>query len=285
MSESFARSSLPWIMMVVVVEILVITFVKLYFIDVQLIQTGAISQINRNVILNKAIVDYSGLLAALIVIGGVAFRTWKKSIPLLIQEIVQIFTVNGKETYSKGTGREEALKKASFRTLVSVAIKDILFLGRMGECEDFQQWFSHFLTMWGFIGLAVTTTLDAIVNNAAVPLPITDPVRLLGNFSGIVFMAGLTLSIARRAFHPDIRSASGIQSWIFLISLYGTAATGFAVQVFADTSNLTATWVSYPIHLAFISFLLITAPWTRFVHALWRPSWIVYSRLNSQSIR
>ncbi|MDG6898233.1 MAG: respiratory nitrate reductase subunit gamma [Nitrososphaerota archaeon] len=257
-----------------VVATLAIVWVQLYFVSVNSIATGATTQVDRNTILNKAIIDYSGLVAAGVVATGVIFRTRKKSIPLLIQEIRQ----------SIGRPKSEQEKAAGgWGAVISMVIKDILLLGKMGECEDFQQWLSHFLTMWGFIGLGLTTTLDAIFNNAAVPLPITSPIRLLGNVTGMMLIAGLTLSFSRRLIHADVRTASRAGDWAFLVSLYGTALTGFMVQAFADTSNVVGTWITYPVHLVFISLLLVAAPWTKFVHAVWRPSWVVYSRLNAQA--
>lgn len=280
------------------VAILVFLWGELYFINVTLVETGTITQVNRNTILNKSIIDYSGIVAVLIVAGGVLYRAWDRSVPLLLQEISRSLRSSGNgrtadrkkgkgggevtETAAGGEG-EGADASSGWSKLFSVVFKEVLLLGSLGECEDFQQWLGHFLIMWGFIGLAITTTLDAIVNFAALPLPIISPVRLLGNITGIMFTAGLTLSIARRALDPVVRSKSRAGDWSFLISLYGTAVSGFFVQSLANTGNVIGTWVSYPIHLSFIAFLLISAPWTKFIHALWRPSWIVESRLNSRS--
>ena len=275
MAGTPARSALPWLLTLLAVAILVSVWVQLYFVNVDSIATGATTQVDRNAVVNKAIIDYSGLVAAGVVAMGVVYRMRDKSIPLLLQEIRQAIGRPESEGEREATG--------GWGTVVSVLFKDVLLLGRMGECEDFQQWLGHFLTMWGFIGLAVTTTLDAIFNNAAVPLPITSPIRLLGNVTGIMLMAGLTLSLTRRLVHADVRTASRAGDWAFLVSLYGTALTGFMVQAFADTSNVAGTSVAYPVHLAFISLLLVAAPWTKFVHAVWRPSWVVYSRLNAQT--
>lgn len=273
MAGTPSRSALPWLLTVLAVAILVVVWAQLYLVNLNSVSTGATTQVNRNTILNKSIVDYSGLVAAVVVAAGVVYRTRNKSIPLLVQEILGAI---------RGPTPEGEKRAGGWGTVVSVAVKDVLLLGKMGECEDFQQWLSHFLTMWGFIGLAVTTTSDAIFNNAAVPLPITSPIRLLGNASGIVLVAGLTLSFSRRLVHADVRTASRAGDWAFLVSLYGTALTGFMVQAFADTSNVAGTWVAYPVHLAFIALLLVAAPWTKFVHAVWRPSWVVYSRLSAE---
>lgn len=274
MAGTPSRSAIPWVLTLVAVAILAFLWVQLYLVNANSIATGATTQVDRNTILNKSIIDYSGLAAAAVVGIGVIYRTRNKSIPLLIQEI--------RQAVSKPSAQEDEKEGGAggWGKVVSVVFKDVLLLGRMGECEDFQQWLSHFLTMWGFIGLAITTNLDAIFNSAAAPLPITNPIRLLGNATGIILIAGLTLSFSRRLIRTDVRSASKSGDWAFLVALYGTGLTGFFVQAFADTSNVPGTLVTYPVHLAFISFLLVAAPWTKFVHALWRPSWVVYTRLN-----
>lgn len=279
MAQSLTRETIPWLAAVVVVAVLVDAWIQLYFVNVRLVETGSISQVDRNIVLNKNVIDFSGLASALIVAAGVLYRTRNKSIPFLIQEIWRSLRT---PTSPAGGGSDPEEERGGWRTLFSVILKDVLLLGKMGECEDFQQWLGHFLVLWGFIGLAATTSVDAIVNSAAVPLPIMHPVRLLGNITGIMLVAGLTLSMARRLTHSEVRTNSKAGDWMFPMSLYGTGLTGFLVQEFADTSNITGTWVAYPIHLAFLSFLLISAPWTKFVHALWRPSWVVYTRLRAQ---
>jgi nitrate reductase gamma subunit len=283
MVQGLAREALPWVATAAVVAVMADAWVALYIVNAGAIAAGTASQVNRNVVLDKSVVDYSGLVAALIVAAGVLYRTRNKSIPLLVQEIRGSLRPPASAAGGKSDPPGEG--QGGWGRLFSVVFKDILLLGRMGECEDFQQWFGHFLILWGFIGLAVTTTLDAIVNGAAVPLPITHPVRLLGNFTGVMLIAGLTLSMTRRLTHSEVRTNSKAGDWVFLTSLYGTALTGFFVQAFADTSNVAGTWAAYPVHLAFIAFLLVSAPWTKFVHALWRPSWVVYTKLSAQGER
>ncbi len=275
MSRRWTRQAVPWLATILAVCALLFLWAQLYAVNVDLIQTGKSLQVNRNSIINKNLVDLSGVAAAAIVVVGVAYRTRKRSTPFLFQEISRAVGKGGPVEGGGGRGR-------AWGTILSVVFKDILLMGKMGECEDFQQWLSHFLAMWGFIGLAVTTAADAVVNFAAAPLPITNPVRLLGNAAGVVLVAGLTLSISRRLVHREVRTATRAGDWTFLASLYGTAVTGFLVEAFADTSNVMATTVTYPLHLAFVAFLLVTAPWTKFIHALWRPSWVVYSRLEGR---
>jgi nitrate reductase gamma subunit len=197
---------------------------------------------------------------------GVIWRAWRRSAPILVRETLDA---------SVALGRRKSVWAAG------LAAKEIALNGGMRECEDAQQWAAHQLIMWGFIGLFATTSLDALVNPAAEPLPLLHPVRLLGNVTGIAFMMGLTLAIARRALLAHVRASSHLRDWTFLLSLWGTGATGFAVQWLADASRQQATAWLYALHLVFVAGILAAAPWTKFIHAAWRPTWVLYRALTT----
>lgn len=268
-------SLVPWAITGLAVLALAAPWFQLYTSQLSL---GNVHQVDRNTVLNKNIVDIAAFTSLGIIIVGLLVRIRSRTVPFLIQEIVAIIRTPPKGYAANGGTRENHVKGV-LGTLFTVLIGRVLLLGKMGVCEDFQQWMSHFLIMWGFIGLAVTTTIDAIVNSSAVPLPLLHPIRILGNLTGVIFMAGLTLAIARRALLPQARTTSRLGDWVFLLSLYSTGATGFAVQWFATTANSIGTSLSYLAHLVFIALLLTSAPWSKFIHALWRPSWIVYTTL------
>ena len=280
MSQGRLYNLLTWGPTITVTALLVITWINLYIIH----SSGQVIQIDRNTILSKNIVDIAGITALIIVIIGVIIRIRRRDVAILVQEIMREIKPSQKNQQTNGGGNT-AINWNAVKTTLKTGIYDILLLGKLGRCEDFQQWLSHFMIMWGFIGLGITTTLDAIVNFEAVPLPLLHPVRILGNVSGIVFMAGLTLALTRRLFSPEVRSTTTTSDWLFLISMYGTGATGFLVQWYADTANYLGTAISYVVHLIFVAFLLTTAPWTKFIHALWRPSWVIYSKLLSSRQR
>ena len=264
---------LTWGPTLAVTLILVVMWLNLYAIH----SSGQVVQIDRNTIISKNIVDIAGITALIIVIIGVIVRIRRKEVAIMVQEIMG--EIKSSESKMANGGWKTSINWNALKTVLKTGFYEVLLLGKLGRCEDFQQWISHFMIMWGFIGLGVTTTLDAIVNFEAVPLPLLHPVRILGNISGIVFMTGLTLAITRRLFSPKVASTTTLSDWLFLISMYGTGATGFLVQWYADLSNYLGTAVSYIIHLIFVALLLVFAPWTKFIHALWRPSWIIYSKL------
>ena len=96
---------------------------------------------------------------------------------------------------------------------------DVLYQKSIADCSRVR-WISHFAIFWGFLGLAVTTTLDEIVNPAAGPLTLLSPVRILGNVSGIIFMMGISFSLIRRIIVPSVRKNSTLGDAVFLLLLF-----------------------------------------------------------------
>lgn len=269
--------TLSWGAAAAVTGVLLVSWIHLYALHVASIEPGLLRQIDRKTIVSKLVVEVIGFSALGIAILGVVFKTWRRRAPILFQETIEVLRTPAGA--SPASGGENA-PPGRVRRALGAAAREIAG-GGMRECEDAQQWVGHFLTMWGFIGLFVTTSLDAVVNRAADPLPLLHPVRLLGNVTGVMFMAGLTLAMGRRALLPRARSTSKLGDWTFLISLWGAGATGFVVQWYADTASQRGTAWSYILHLAFVGLILAFAPWTKFIHAVWRPSWVLYRQLTA----
>jgi nitrate reductase gamma subunit len=262
MKQGRAYKMLSWGAAAVVAVILAAEWIVLYRLHL----SGPIAQIDRGTIVSKTLVEALGFGVIGILALGVIWRAWRRSAPILVRETLDAAAV---------LGRRKSVQAAG------LAVKEIALNGGMRECEDAQQWAAHQLIMWGFIGLFATTSLDALVNPAAEPLPLLHPVRLLGNVTGIAFMLGLTLAIARRALLSHVRASSHLPDWTFLLSLWGTGATGFAVQWVADASWQNATAWLYGVHLVFVAGILAAAPWTKFIHAAWRPTWVLYRALTT----
>lgn len=271
MSPSRSYYALSWGAAAAIAALLFAGWVYLFFFNVRYVEPGLIRQIDRNAVVAKDVVEICGFSALGVLLAGAVVRTWRRSAPILVAETREALHAR------RGNGNGNPGLKRVF----GAATKEILG-GGMRECEDFQQWFAHLLIMWGFVGLFATTALDAVVNPRALPLALWHPVRLLGNATGIVFMAGLTLAIARRALLARVRSVSKIGDWTFLLSLWGAGATGFLVQWFADTASPRGTAFSYVVHLAFVMLILAAAPWTKFIHALWRSTWVLYRELTME---
>ena len=136
-----------------------------------------------------------------------------------------------------------------------------------------RRWITHSLIMWGFVLLAVSTTLDFIYNRSGAPLPITSSVRISGNLGGLLFMVGLGAAIYQNSLNENRKAKGSYASdYLFLFLLTLAGGTGFLAE-FASSLNfsLSINYLVYISHLFFVTALLITAPFTKFVHAIGRP--------------
>jgi quinone-modifying oxidoreductase subunit QmoC len=85
----------------------------------------------------------------------------------------------------------------------------------------------------------------------------------------------------KRLKKDEVFSAfSQFSDWTFLILLFFGGLTGFLVTSFLYAGWAEATYVALVIHLMFSFDLLITMPFTKFAHAIYRPFalWIVTAR-------
>lgn len=144
------------------------------------------------------------------------------------------------------------------------------------------RWIQHFLVFYGFIGLMITTTLDAIVNREAAPLPLDHPVKIIGNIAGVMLLIGATPMLFRKKDPPGMQPL-GLADKIFLPVLYLAVVTGFVTEVLDYSAIVLPATAVYVIHIAIVTGLLASAPWTRFVHALQAPFLTFYERLRQKT--
>ncbi len=220
--------------------------------------------INFNDFIGKDYVDLGGIAIAAFVALAIAFGLvrWRSTL---------------RSFYDSQRGLQTG-KPSRTWTIPRGLISDVLLQKPVADCS-IPRWAVHFSMFWGFVGLALATTLDAITNPAVAPLPLTSPVRLIGNVGGILFMAGVCLSIARRVLIPQVRKNTTLGDSVFLAVLFVTGLTGFVTEYLSDLNIFFPDQVTYWVHLAFVTLLLVTAPFTKFVHSIGRPLLLMLRRL------
>lgn len=172
--------------------------------------------------------------------------------------------------------------KARLRVFFRVLGKDALSVEPLFYHYK-RRWAFHFLVFYGFVGLMLTTTLDAIINRPALPLPLTSPVKIIGNISGIMLLVGATPMLFKSKQTMEMRPL-GLGDKIFLPVLYLTVLTGFLTEILDYSGTSLPATVFYAIHIAIVTALLLSAPWTRFVHALQAPYLAFYERIRQKLV-
>ncbi len=226
--------------------------------------------IDFNSFLPKTYVDLGAILVLTIVLFGIAFAIlrWRSALSNSFPRLTQ-YTLS-----------------ASTKTKIvaeSLGI-DVFYQKSIADCSR-PRWVAHMAMFWGFVGLAATTTLDEIVNPSAGPLPVTSPVRLLGNVSGVLFIAGISYSLGRRLLVQSVRKNSTRGDALFLLLLFLTAITGFTTEIFSDLNNFFPDSFSYWVHLVLVAALLATAPFSKFVHSIGRPILLIVKRSQNEKAR
>ena len=130
----------------------------------------------------------------------------------------------------------------------------------------------HMLTFWGFAGDFVSTTLAFVYQDIFHILPpysLTSAPVIFGGVGGVALIlgtAGLIYYKLQSDGQPAAPAASGMD-YVFLVTLGLTALTGMLTLLLRSTAAMGSILV---LHLACIAALFISAPYGKFVHAVYR---------------
>jgi quinone-modifying oxidoreductase, subunit QmoC len=168
-----------------------------------------------------------------------------------------------------------------FTSLVMTA-KEIALHLNFGKCTaNKPRYLAHALVLFGFIGAMITAGLAVLalmLFNFGSPIPLSHPIKWLGNASGLSGFIGLTILVYRRLTQKDRVGASGYPDWLFLVMLYLVFITGLLTQFLRLAETPVMAYSTYYIHLVIVFFLLWYAPYSKFAHMFYRTLALVYTR-------
>ncbi len=144
---------------------------------------------------------------------------------------------------------------------------------RFAKCVgNRSRYWGHFLTLWGFAGLALVGTIVGIGSMLGLmrtPLPLLHPAKIFANLCAVVILAGLAFLFADRAGNRRNRAASTYFDWFFLLTIGGVVVTG----VISELLRMSQSSIMYPVyfvHLMLILALFLYAPYSKFAHLVYR---------------
>ena len=169
-------------------------------------------------------------------------------------------------------------------SLVTSALAQTNYL----KCTNRNRYLAHMALFWGFVGLAVATTVDFVIGLGKVPLYPIPPQRMLGILSGIAFTAGAGYYLVKR-FKKDERHVklSHLSDWTFVVLMLLAGVSGLLLTLsMYEDSGVVANSL-YAIHLVVVFDLILLAPFTKFAHAVYRPLaiWINQAESNFLMLR
>jgi heterodisulfide reductase subunit C len=182
------------------------------------------------------------------------------------------------------TGRIRIWVSSLVNSLAKAALAQTNYL----KCTNRNRYVAHMALFWGFVGLAVATTVDFVIGLGKVPLYPVPPQRMLGILSGIAFTAGAGYYLLKR-FKKDERHVklSHFSDWVFVVLMLLAGVSGLLLTLSMYADSGVVAYSLYAIHLVVVFDLILLAPFTKFAHAVYRPLaiWINQAESNFQMLR
>ncbi len=228
---------------------------------------------------------------------------------IVLMVVVALFSLLGVGLLARDVARKDGVTRASLfgskqawgrtgRALwYALGIESLGQKRYRDDCHDDEpveplyrrRWLIHALTIWGFLGLLLATTLDygmdvLGIKATGTPVPIWYPVRLLGTVAGVALMYGVSWFMVRRwQENRQCNDDSKPSDWLFLVLLWVTGLTGFLIEaaLYAEPVPTWGYWV-FLVHVAIAMELVLFLPFTKFAHAMYRPVSLFFYGLARQ---
>jgi ferredoxin/nitrate reductase gamma subunit len=157
--------------------------------------------------------------------------------------------------------------KNFFRTIIYEVAAQLKY----NKCLKRSRYIAHLALLWGFIGLFIATLVIFGIDFYGLQMTKVIPF-IIGSVSGAAMLYGsLYFIIARLRKKEAYSTYSYHTDWVFLILLFLAGVTGFLLTIFIKANMPTPSYVMFAVHLIIVFNLLISAPFTKFAHAIYRP--------------
>jgi quinone-modifying oxidoreductase subunit QmoC len=140
---------------------------------------------------------------------------------------------------------------------------------------------SHLFVFYGFVGLAITTTWAIFYLyglHRESPYPLYDPMKILGNASGIALLLGIFWVIWNRTNNAPKAGIGSYYDWLFISVVLTIVTTGLLSEILRLLGIAILAYPIYLIHLIAIFFLFAYAPFSKMAHMVYRTTALVYAK-------
>jgi len=156
-----------------------------------------------------------------------------------------------------------------------------------GETESDQVKFKgHLVLFYAFVALFIVTSVVALTHwggkilpflHMHYPMPLWNPVKILGNLGAIAMVVGLVY-LTRRRLTDTTKDESSYYDWYLIWVLWAVAITGILSQVFRLLGVPGLAYPVYYIHLISVFMLIAYLPWSKLGHLVYRVAALTYAR-------
>lgn len=153
------------------------------------------------------------------------------------------------------------------------SVAEMLAHRRFADCGErrFQVW-PHRAVLFGFLGLTALSGVVAVGvrTGLSYPLAAGSPLKVLGNVSAALLIAGAAYFVAAHAIAARRGEDVRFFDWLFSVNLLVAALTGVGAEIARNADLRSVAFPVYLAHLVFVFVLLGTLPYTKFAHAGYR---------------
>ncbi len=174
--------------------------------------------------------------------------------------------------------------RGSFIPALVSSVIEILMHNRFGDCEENKnRFYAHLGIFYGFIIVGISTGIAFVylLMGRELGLPLTDPVKIIGNFGFILLFVGATWAIVERVSKKDNVGIGGYFDWFFLGTLWIVTFTGILLEGMRFANMVSAYWM-YLVHLVFVFALLTYAPYSKFAHLAYRTIALTHAKYSGK---
>lgn len=185
----------------------------------------------------------------------------------------------------EGKTTKQTIEVVGFVMALIRIIPTILLHRKFGECtENKDRQTAHLLTLYGFIGLFIVTSILFVVMYGSYLLPSgplhgpwsqLNPVKWLANISGVALIVGTALMIKNRSAKKD--QASGYFDWYLIYLAFGLGVTGMCAQLTRLAGWAFVSFATYYIHLVLVFVLFAYLPFSKLAHLVYRTVAMAYN--------
>jgi quinone-modifying oxidoreductase subunit QmoC len=179
---------------------------------------------------------------------------------------------------AEGKTQKEKIQPVGFVISLLKVIPTILKHSKFSDCtENKDREIAHLLTLYGFIGLFIVTSVVFVLIYGAYLLPEgpvhgpwsqLNPIKWLANIAGVALIIGTILMIKNRSAKKDQKSS--YFDWYLIYLAFGLGVTGMGTEIARLLNLAFICYLLYFIHLMLVFSMLAYLPFSKMAHLVYR---------------
>ena len=117
------------------------------------------------------------------------------------------------------------------------------------------------------------------------PYPQYDPMKILGNVSAVLLLAGILQVITNRRKNAEKAGSGSYYDWLFISVITTIVVTGILSEVLRLADVRMAAYPVYFIHLVAVFFLFAYAPFSKMAHMVYRTTALVFAKYSGREVK